>query len=43
MVIHGDASNQQLLLEEGIRRVEAFAALTGLMRRSIMLSLYTRL
>ena len=40
MVIHGDASNQQLLLEEGIRHVEAFAALTGFDEENIMLSLY---
>ena len=42
MVIHGDASNQQLLLEEGIRHVEAFAALTGFDEENIMLSLYAK-
>ena len=35
-----EASNQQLLLEEGIRHVEAFAALTGFDEENIMLSLY---
>ncbi len=38
--IHGDGSNQQLLLEEGIARAEAFAALTGFDEENIMLSLY---
>lgn len=40
MVIHGDASNQQLLLEEGLRQTEAFASLTGFDEENIMLSLY---
>lgn len=40
MVIHGDGSNQQLLLEEGIRQTEAFASLTGFDEENIMLSLY---
>ena len=40
MVIHGDGSNQQLLLEEGIAQTEAFAALTGFDEENIMLSLY---
>lgn len=40
MIIHGDASDQQLLLEEGIRQTEAFAALTGFDEENIMLSLY---
>ncbi|WP_432630995.1 Trk system potassium transporter TrkA [Brotaphodocola sp.] len=40
MIIHGDGSNQQLLLEEGIARAEAFAALTGFDEENIMLSLY---
>ena len=29
MIIHGDGSDQQLLIEEGIRQTEAFASLTG--------------
>lgn len=40
MVIHGDGSNQKLLLEEGIRQTEAFASLTGFDEENIMLSLY---
>ena len=40
MIIHGDGSDQQLLLEEGIRQTEAFAALTGFDEENIMLSLY---
>lgn len=40
MVIHGDGSNQQLLLEEGIAQTEAFATLTGFDEENIMLSLY---
>lgn len=40
MVIHGDGSDQQLLLEEGIRQTEAFASLTGFDEENIMLSLY---
>lgn len=40
LIIHGDASNQQLLLEEGIVQTEAFAALTGFDEENIMLSLY---
>lgn len=40
MIIHGDGSDQQLLLEEGIQRTDAFAALTGFDEENIMLSLY---
>ena len=40
MIIHGDGSNQQLLMEEGIGQTEAFAALTGFDEENIMLSLY---
>ena len=40
MIINGDGSNQQLLLEEGIGQAEAFAALTGFDEENIMLSLY---
>ncbi len=40
MIIHGDGSNQQLLLEEGICQTEAFASLTGFDEENIMLSLY---
>ena len=40
MIIHGDGSDQQLLIEEGIRQTEAFASLTGFDEENIMLSLY---
>lgn len=40
MIIHGDGSDQQLLLEEGICQTEAFASLTGFDEENIMLSLY---
>lgn len=40
MIIHGDGSDQQLLMEEGINQTEAFAALTGFDEENIMLSLY---
>lgn len=40
MIIHGDGSDQQLLLEEGISQTEAFASLTGFDEENIMLSLY---
>ncbi|WP_077610860.1 Trk system potassium transporter TrkA [Clostridium sp. Marseille-P2415] len=40
MVIHGDASNQELLLQEGIGQTDAFASLTGFDEENIMLSLY---
>lgn len=40
MIINGDGSDQQLLLEEGICQTEAFASLTGFDEENIMLSLY---
>lgn len=40
MIIHGDGSDQKLLLEEGIRQTEAFASLTGVDEENILLSLY---
>ena len=40
MIIHGDGSDQKLLLEEGIRQTEAFASLTGFDEKNILLSLY---
>ncbi|MCI8516629.1 MAG: Trk system potassium transporter TrkA [Hungatella sp.] len=42
IVIQGDGSDQQLLLEEGLHETEAFAALTGFDEENIMLSLYAR-
>lgn len=40
MIVHGDGSDQQLLLEEGLCQTEAFASLTGFDEENIMLSLY---
>ena len=40
MIIHGEGSDQKLLLEEGIRQTEAFASLTGFDEENILLSLY---
>lgn len=39
-IINGDASNQQLLLEEGIEDVDAVVTLTGIDEENIMISLY---
>ena len=41
-VINGDATNQQLLVEEGIKDVDAFVALTGLDEANIFFSLTAR-
>jgi trk system potassium uptake protein TrkA len=40
MILFGDGSDQQLLLEEGVGQTDAFAALTGFDEENIMLSLY---
>ena len=39
-IINGDASDQQLLLEEGIESTDAVATLTGIDEENIMISLY---
>ncbi len=41
-IIHGDASDQSLLLEEGIHKAGAFVALTGLDEENILLSLFAK-
>ncbi len=41
-VIHGDASDQELLMEEGIASASAFVALTGLDEENIFLSLFAK-
>ena len=41
-IVCGDASDQALLLEEGIERAEAFVALTGLDEENIFLSLFAK-
>ena len=40
LIIHGDGSDQKLLLEEGLTQTEAFCSLTGFDEENIMLSLY---
>ncbi len=40
MIIHGDGSDQQLLMEEGIAQTDAFCSLTGFDEENIMLSLF---
>ena len=39
-VIHGDSTDKQLLMEEGLPSAEAFVALTSLDEENIMLALY---
>lgn len=39
-VIHGDSTDKQLLMEEGLPSAEAFVALTNLDEENIMLALY---
>jgi len=41
-IIHGDATDQQLLLEVGVRHTDAFVALTGINEENIFMSLYVR-
>ena len=40
MIIHGDAADSKLLLEEGLEQMDAFVALTNIDEENIMLSLY---
>ncbi len=42
MVINGDASDQEVLLEEGLQQAGAFVALTNLDEENILLSLFAR-
>ena len=42
MIINGDASDKNLLLEEGIEAIDAFVALTGFDEENILLSLYAK-
>lgn len=41
-VIHGDGTDQDLLLEEGIRDADAFVAITGIDEENIIMSLYVK-
>ncbi len=40
VVINGDGSNQEILLEEGLENIESFVALTNFDEENIMLSLF---
>lgn len=42
IIINGDGTNQALLLEEGIERIESFVPLTGIDEENIMLTLYAQ-
>ena len=41
-IIHGDATNQELLVEEGVKDVDAFISLTGFDEANIFFSLTAR-
>ncbi len=41
-VIHGDATNEHLLDEEGISQMDAIASLTGIDEENVLMSLYAR-
>ena len=40
VLIHGDGTHQELLLEEGLRNMDAFLALTGMDEQNILLSFF---
>lgn len=40
MIIHGDGTDKELLMEEGITEIESFASLTGIDEQNVLLSLY---
>lgn len=39
-IIHGDGAQQELLLEEGLRSMDAFVSLTGMDEENILISIY---
>ncbi|MGN1167858.1 MAG: Trk system potassium transporter TrkA [Lachnospiraceae bacterium] len=41
-IIHGNAADQELLLEEGIEQADAFVALTGMDEENIIMSLFAK-
>lgn len=41
-IIHGDATNERLLAEEGIAKMDAVASLTGIDEENVLMSLYAR-
>ncbi len=42
VIIHGDGSDQSLLLEEGIKSADGFASITDIDEENVMLSLYVK-
>lgn len=42
VIIHGDASDHDLLIEEGVEYADAFVALTGMDEENIILSLFAK-
>lgn len=42
IIINGDGTNEELLMEEGIEYVESFVPLTGIDEENILLTLYAR-
>ena len=40
MIINGDGTDKDLLMEEGITEAESFASLTGIDEQNVLLSLY---
>ena len=42
MIINGDGTDKELLMEEGITQAESFASLTGIDEQNVLLSLYAR-
>lgn len=40
VVIHGDGAEQELLMEEGLRSLDAFVALTGMDEENILISIF---
>ena len=42
MIINGDGTDKDLLMEEGITEAESFASLTGIDEQNVLLSLYAR-
>jgi len=41
-IIHGDAADHELLIEEGLDKVDAFLALTGMDEENIIMSIYAK-
>ncbi len=41
VIINGDGTDQELLLEEGVKNLDAFVALTGMDEQNILVSIFT--